>query len=310
MKTILRNFLSTLRRFKMATALNVLGLSVAFAAFMMIMMQVGFDYGFDRSQPHADRIFRMEPGNLMRQDWSAIINRPLMEAFIASSPHIEAGAYTKQPLAIYFSVEANGAKNNFQENALEVSSGYTDVFHFDMIEGSNRALDEPNQVLIPLSLADKLFGSEPALGKRLDADDVAYTVGGVYRDFPLNTSTSNVIYLLIPREENLYNWGNWNYAAYIRVNDPANAAGLIENFQKTFDASGLEEWVQNNITEINFRLTPLPEVHFITGVAYDRVPKASRQTLLILFCIAIVIVVIAGINYMNFSTALTPKRIR
>lgn len=60
MKTILRNFFSVLRRFKTASVLNVLGLSIAFVAFMLIMMQVNYDYTFDRSHPNADAIFRVD----------------------------------------------------------------------------------------------------------------------------------------------------------------------------------------------------------------------------------------------------------
>jgi len=60
MKTILRNFVSVLRRFKMAMLLNVFGLSIAFAAFMVIMMQVNYDYTFDSCQPEADAIYRMD----------------------------------------------------------------------------------------------------------------------------------------------------------------------------------------------------------------------------------------------------------
>ena len=60
MKTILRNLLSVLRRFKMATLLNVLGLSVAFSAFILIMMQVDYDRNFDRGIKDVDRIFRVE----------------------------------------------------------------------------------------------------------------------------------------------------------------------------------------------------------------------------------------------------------
>lgn len=59
MKTLIRNFLSTLRRFKMATALNVLGLSVAFVAFIVIMIQVSYDLRFDSSIPDADNVYRI-----------------------------------------------------------------------------------------------------------------------------------------------------------------------------------------------------------------------------------------------------------
>lgn len=60
MKTILRNFFSVLRRFKAASVLNVLGLSIAFVAFMLIMMQVNYDYTFDCSHRNADAIFRVD----------------------------------------------------------------------------------------------------------------------------------------------------------------------------------------------------------------------------------------------------------
>ena len=87
MKTILRNFISVLRRFRMATLLNILGLSIAFAAFMVIMMQVSYDYTFDSCQPESEAIYRMDmqyQGELV-----AVMSRPLARAFTESSPHIK-----------------------------------------------------------------------------------------------------------------------------------------------------------------------------------------------------------------------------
>jgi putative ABC transport system permease protein len=294
----------------MATALNVLGLSVAFAAFMIIMMQVGYDRGFDRSHPDSDRILRMEVGDTLGTERQAVIIRPLIEAFIQSSPHITAGAFTKFTSRIFFTVEAGGSKNTYLESALEVSTGYPGVFAFDMLEGSDRALEEPGTVLIPESLARKFFGREPAVGRQLEGVNLSNTVGGVFRDFPRNTSTPNVIYFAIPAEENINSWNNWNYTAYIRLNEPGNADGLADNFMKAFDTSIMPEWVQEGFGDVGIFFTPLVDTHFVTGVAYDNTPKASRQTVLILFGIAIIIVLIAGINYMNFSAALAPKRIR
>jgi putative ABC transport system permease protein len=308
MKTILRNFLSVLRRFKMATALNVLGLSVAFAAFLIIMMQLDYDRGFDRSHPEADRIYRLEVYNLTGAEWAAIINYPLAEAFIASSPHILAGGLTTGVLSkMFFSVETNGVRNFYEESALGLSPGYTGVFTFDMLEGSDRAADVPGYVLLPASLARKLFGEEPAVGKQLTEGDKAYTVGGVYRDFPPNSSVRNCLYFPITR---LRNWGNWNYNVFIRVDSPENVSGLFENFRKTFDVAALHPGFSWKESELSFRFTPLADLHYITGVMYDMSPKSSRQTLFILLGIALVIVFIAGINYMNFSMALTPRRIK
>jgi putative ABC transport system permease protein len=294
----------------MATALNVLGLSVAFAAFMIIMMQVDYDRSFDGSHPAGDRIFRVEHGSVNTNAWQAILSRPLAEAFMQSSPHIEGGTFMNMPNTMYFSVENDGVKNFFREDSWEVSAGFADVFTFDMVEGDGRALDVPDHTLIPLSLAHKLFGNQPATGRQLVTEDKPYTVGGVYRDFPRNSTTGNLIYRPIPHDQNLTNWGNWNYTVYIRVNAAENVEGLSENFKNTFDTSTLDEWARDLFSERDLRFTPLRETHYVTGVGYDLIPKSSRQTQYILFGIALAIIFIAGINYMNFSAAMAPKRIR
>jgi putative ABC transport system permease protein len=307
MKTIVRNFLSVLRRYKLAAALNVLGLSVAFAAFLVIMMQVDYDRNFDRCHTNAERIFRVETSGWDGSAWQAIINRPLAKAFTESSPHILAGTIVKDGWPLFFSTETNGERHFYQEKRMVVTPSYTDVFSFDMIEGSDRALDDPEKALIPLSLARKFFGNEPAIGKPLTGRQETYTVGGVFRDFPRNSSVGNVIYTPMDPKENADSWGNWNYPFFVRLDAVENAEGLFEHFKKNFDTSASSG---NTPFEGSFRLTALPEVHYVTNVSYDSAPKSSRQTLLILLAIAFVIVLIAGINYTNFSAALAPKRIR
>ena len=85
MKTILRNFISVLRRFKMATLLNILGLSVAFSAFMIIMMQVDYDQNFDTFHNEADNIYRVEL-QWGKETPQAIVSRPLMDCLLYTSP--------------------------------------------------------------------------------------------------------------------------------------------------------------------------------------------------------------------------------
>ena len=113
MKTILRNFISVLRRFRMATLLNILGLSIAFAAFMVIMMQVSYDYTFDSCQPESEAIYRMDMQYQGEQ--VAIMSRPLARAFTESSPHIKAGTLmTSWTSDGFYSVERSGEIQNFQ----------------------------------------------------------------------------------------------------------------------------------------------------------------------------------------------------
>ena len=117
MKTILRNFFSVLRRFKTASVLNVLGLSIAFVAFMLIMMQVNYDYTFDRSHRNADAIFRVDIVHGSKGS-QAIICRPFARAFTGSSPLIEEGcllsAWTESR---FFYIEDGGQRTSYKEDA-------------------------------------------------------------------------------------------------------------------------------------------------------------------------------------------------
>ena len=312
MNPILKNFLSVIRRFKMAVALNILGLSVAFAAFMVIMIQLNYDYSFDKCHKDYDKIFRLEfTRNTSTQ---AVISRPLAERFIESSPHILAGAI-KDPYIgnAFFNVENVGVPHIYEEKAEAISPEFTDVFTFDFVEGFDNALKAPDNAIIPLSLARKIFGKESAIGKQFICQSRTFTVGAIYRDIPSNSVLNNCIYVPIPENESKDNWNNSSYHTYIRVNNAVNAPQLFDNFKRIFDASAANAAGQNfnwDEASVSMRLTVLSDIHFVTDVSFDDSPKASKQILMILFAIAIVIVAIAGINFTNFSTALTPMRIK
>ena len=298
----------------MATLFNLCGLAVAFAAFMTILMQVEYDYTFDHFDPNHSRIFRVEFVDKERGA-QAILSRPMIETLMASSPHIQAGGFEKTDYDIVFSIENGADKKKFRELYQNVSPGFTDVFHFDFVEGSPDVLKTPDQVMIPESMARKIFGQESAVGKKLINSTFTPTVGAVYRDFPDNTLVSNVIYQTISEQENKTNWGNWNYTAFIRVDDAANLPTIYENFKKHFTNVLKEQFGAESVAEweaigADLRFTPLPDVHFVSDVQFDSMPKANAQALHVLTAIAFVVLLIAGINFTNFSIALTPMRIR
>jgi len=310
MKAILRNFITVFSRFKLAAILNILGLSVAFAAFMVIMIQLDYDWGFDRFHKESDRIFRLEFSQ--NNTTQAVICRPFAESFFESSPHVVAGALSN-PWGgeWFFHVENEGVRNAYTEKTISVSPQFTDVFTFDFVEGPEEVLKTPGHVLIPQSLSRKLFGKESAIDKHLITEWGNIPVGAVYRDFPVNSVVSNYIYVAIKENENKESWGNWNYHVFLRVNQASNAPEVIDNFKRNFDAKAV--WGQDfdwKEAGVDLRLTALPDIHFVTDVQYDQTPKSSKQMLMILFAIAIVIVAIAAINFTNFSTALTPMRIK
>lgn len=323
MKTIIRNFISVLRRFKMATILNILGLSVAFAAFMVIMMQVDYDKNFDTFHKNTDNIYRVEL-QWDKESTQAVLSRPMANVFMNFSPHIVAGAVTSPFYnETFYSVDKGVEKSTYMEPTMIVDPSFTDVFDFDILDGSVDALKEPGKVLVPESLARKIFGEESAVGKQITAKESKgllvgffttpegnYTIGGIYKDLPLNSIIRNTIFLKMDEKADLHNWGNSSYNFYVRLDHPESAKDLVSDFLVYYKKNELGKNMSWYSGEPNFRLTRLPDVHYATDVTFDMTPKSSRQTVLVLIAISLVILIIAGINFTNFSTALTPMRVK
>lgn len=311
MKTIIRNFLSVLRRFKMATLLNIAGLSVAFAAFTIILVQINFERNFDRCYSTSERIYRMdlvEPGT-----FSTILPRAFIEAAIQSSPHIEAGTLINPFIApVYFSVTENGEKRGFRETIQTCHPDFTKVFDIPIVEGDANCLHEPDKVIIPQSLAYKLFGNQPAVGRSIHAEEDIWskertdlTVGAVYRDFPGNTQLRNIIYSAIDHEFAFTNFGASNYYCFLLLDDASSAQSVTDNFNQHFDFSKIDRPNQK------IKLVPLTDIYYLNEDHDGNIFRSGdSEVAMLLLWIAILIIVVAAINFMNFSTALTPLRIK
>lgn len=306
MKTIIRNLLGVVRRFKMATLLNVMGLSVAFAAFIILMIQLQYDWGFDRYQKDAQRIYRV---GLSFPDFGnqVVHARPFAEEFIQSSPHIEQGALLYSwGSRLTLRVEMGDEEVGFWCPVNAITPEYTDIFSFEMLEGNARSIDNPATVLIPESEAQKFFPKESAVGKQLKGDNsLLFTVGGVYKDFPRNSVIQNAVYRRIGQKENIDNWNSRGYQLYVLLDSPEAKDQIISNFK-----AGLKR-EDYNWKVCDLRMTALRDIYYEADSQFDsQKDKGNRMLVLALFTVAILIILIAGINFTNFSNALVPMRIR
>lgn len=311
---ILRNFLHIFRRFKMAVLLNVVGLAVAFAAFMVILIQVNYERSFDRCHPTAGRVFRLDLDH--SGNFSTILPRAFIEAFLSSSPHIEAGSLLTPFIGeVYFTVTDEGGKKGFKEVVQTCHPAFTQVFDFPVVEGNIDCMEDPEKVVIPLSLARKLYGKESAVGKTLQAEEtiwskdsekkLAFTVGAVYRDFPENTQLRNVIYMAINPTYAVTNFGSSNYVCYVLLDDASHAADVADNFNSHFEFEKIDR------PDEKIKLVPLTDIYYLDESKDGMIFKSgNRETTLLLFGIALLVIIVAAINYTNFSTALMPLRIK
>ncbi|MCL1932205.1 MAG: ABC transporter permease [Candidatus Azobacteroides sp.] len=308
-----KNFISVFNRFKVAGTLNLIGLVVAFCAFLIITIRVNYEYDFDRCHPTADRVFRAsftEPEDF--SVFSIILPRAFVHAIIGSSPHIEAGTIINPFVGdISFSLETDKGKEGFKERVVTCSPEITRVFGFPLIEGNADCLNDPEKIIIPQSMAKRLFGNKSAVGQSIHAEESIwtkgledFTVGAVYRDFPENTQLHNAIYTAINSEQ-INNWGASNFLCFVLL-DNKNSAGLVaDNFNRNFNYAQLG-WNNKKI-----ELVPLTNIYFRNELQDNTILiTGSKTTTNILMFVGILIVIIAGINFVNFSIALAPMRVR
>ena len=309
MKTIIRNFTSIFRKFATANLLNLLGLSLAFASFFVIMTQVNFDLSYNKSITEHENLFRMTlklgPGE---DDYGTMLPRPVVEQLAAASPHVT-GYSIRNGWINYDQFVVDN-----QEYSLNLIYGereFLSVFKPTVISGDVKGLDQIGNIVLPRSEALRMFGTTDAAGKTMKYkwdDNTFYHVCAVIEDYPENNLLHGACFIGVNWNEG--NYDNWNYDAYIRVDDVANLPTVqnslrqtvIELFKDKFELKTKEE---EEAVQVIF--TNVADAHFSKFL--DKSAPA-RSSIYLLICFSLLIVVIAAVNFMNFSLAETPMRIR
>ncbi len=309
---MIRNIISLFRHHFWPMLLNIAGLALAFCAFILITVQVGYEKGFDKSYPGYEKIFRVD-----RPDDNTLFKSILPPGFamavINSSPHIECGTvFCPFVGEVYFTFEnAMGEVQGFKQEVNVVNPEIFDVFGMEIVEGDRNALEIPASVAIPESIARKLFGKESAIGKVIRQergsgmfdDNDEWTVRAVYRDLPSNSQIRNNFYLRLPDYfHDLF--GGSNFSCWLRLDDPANASAVASAFNSTFDFEK-----HPYLSEIE--LVPVEDIYYMEGKSDQRVYRGGNlaQTR-ILIAVSVLVILIGLFNYTNFYTALVPVRLK
>ncbi|MBQ7495803.1 MAG: FtsX-like permease family protein [Bacteroidaceae bacterium] len=326
----LQNLFYLARRFKTATALNLIGLIVAFTAFYLFMTQVLYNAGYNRGFPDAERLFRVEAKMNLDAPWGVHCNRPVLEMML-QLPEVEAGTILpmwSHLLELYQGetpVECTAATVRGESSLLP--------FGAECLDGK-LTWDEGNTdgVLIPASLAERFFGTTMAAGRYLWSEAAgkgdSVRVMGVYRDFPENCCLMNSVFSSMG-EEHRHNYSEWSLSGYLRIYASVDAdafrAEFKERVKATFrkvvmaeqadeydnaspeEKAEMDQQIEDYFGRLDFRVTPLTET-FFSGV--DSSDTGNRTVHLILVWACVVILLVAAINFLNFTLAESPMRVR
>ena len=320
---ILRNMLYMARRFKTATVLNFLGLVVAFASFYLLMTQVMYNTSYNANIQDSDRVYRFETKMGADSPWGIHCNRPA-NAILSEMPQVEAMtelAYWNQTCELLVGesvVEHPRSGSNLTPFGAIAAHCLDGKLHWD--DYGERS------VIIPASLAKKIFGRTDVAGQPLYSKSDTMTVQGVYEDFPANCSMKNDVYYAT--QDNLQDWSEWSYIVYVKLHKGVDAETMLEGFPKKFKehmwkqqwggalaagevSEGQEAEVRamfdRHFDRQGYRLTPIRDTYF-SGVHGD--DKGNPAMLFILKLASMLVIVIAAINFMNFVLAESPMRIK
>ena len=310
----MHNFIAILRRYSVAMVMNFIGLVLAMTAFMVLMLQVGYQMEFDREYPTSGRIYRVDKVGAADDDiFKNIIPRGYADDIIKSSPHIIAGSIDCPFIgeAVFNAIlEDDMPASVFKSKTNVIYPDFFKVFGTEFIEGSAEAINDLSQIAIPESLAKKLYGDEPAIGHIMTHNEgyqfgagrtKEFSVGAVYKDFPANSQIGNHIYLNVGSLHE-GNYGGANFACWVLLDSPDNKKLVEQNFNDNYNYTD-SEW----LTDIE--LTPIEDIYFEDDGNTIWKTGSRRQTWM-LICISILVMLIGGINYATFFTSLAPMRVK
>ena len=298
------------------TLINVLGLALGIASSIVIYFIVSFELSYDNFHEKGDRIYRLTFSSEFQGKvyYNNTVPEPLPEAFLQDfADDIEEVLVLEQTggkIIVDDQTTFVGESKAFTENA------YFSFFDLPLVAGNPKtALQKPNEVVLSQSLYQKFFGTEQYdLGKELvfDVADTTYLlkVVGILTDLPENTDFQNE-FLVSYSTKPLAQRSGWksmfsNFNAFVLLPEDVSPAELSNRFTDFLKKYRDEEDVEKYKSSL--RLQPLSEMHYdgrYAGFPHRKMPKFMLSGLIVL---AVLLVVLACVNFVNLATAVSGKR--
>ncbi|MEP5612037.1 MAG: ABC transporter permease [Cyclobacteriaceae bacterium] len=324
---MLKNYINiafrNLIKHKFYSLINILGLSIGLTCFLMITLFVTDELSFDEFHADADRIHRMDfTGNINGSEFiTALASVPAAETMVREFPEVEDA--TRLRTRGNYLVKKKDGEDSYNEDASTFADkNFFDFFDFEVLSGNkSTCLERPNTIAISSSLATKIFGKEDPVGSTLVLDnDEDYEITAVFEDMPANSHFRfNMLMAMEGLEEAKQTfWMSFNFNTYLKLQegfDPkeleAKFPALIEKYIgpeiEQYMGASLEEFAAaGNVA--GFFLFPLTDIHLKSSKLGDIGPGGSMQYVYIFTAIALFILILACINFMNLSTARSAGR--
>lgn len=320
---MLKNYLTSVWRYvsrnKAFTFINLLGLVIGITAFMLIVQFVLHEMSYDSMWANHERVYRM---NLNRYDKGELSTR-WASGCAGIGPDVKANF---PEVEAYVRMTSSNALLSYgdtffkEENVYYTSQDFFKVFGIKLLSGEDStALKGLNKIVLSKSLAKKYFNDTDPIGKTMRNNGrVEYIVTGVFDDLPENSHMkvdamlSFATYAKLvgkPDEASLNEWQWDGFLTYILLRENASAQALESKLPDFVQKQMAEEFKRYN-SGMSFHLMPITDIHLDSNFIGEFKANGNRDTVYFLLVVAVLIIVIAWINYVNLSTAKSIERAR
>ena len=319
-KNYLKVALRNIKRSKGISFINIAGLSVGMAVFLLILLYVQYELSFDKYHEKCDRIYRIVQKDADRPHYietygTNIIARthaPLAMALVDEFPDVISAVRVIVDFQSNTLLSTN--KKRFIENKICFADpSIFEIFSFKLIKGDfGSALNDPNSIILSERMEKKYFQNENPIGKIIRYNNaIDLIVTGVVENIPENSHFT--MEFIIPFEKfneinniDATSWDhNWNCWTYCLFREDADISGfekkLIPLAEKASNISGVRN---------DFLIQPLTSIHLYSHLFKEIVENSDIKYIYILLTIAFLVLVIACLNYINLTTACSSKRSR
>lgn len=313
LKIALRNLL----RQKFYSLINLLGLSIGIACALLLFLYIRHEMSYDAHFRQADKIYRLEyekVGEAGKAERSVSTPWRLAAAIKKDYPEVAAATKTMLMPRLLFSYQK---KHLMVSETRLADKHYFQVFSHRFLQGDPaKALQKPKSIVLTKSLARKVLGSfAGAVGTTLIIEDEPYSVTGIIEDIPENTHFKVSAFLSMTsmserrkRSLNLNSWVTLNFATYIRLKNKDSEVNLEKKFTK-FTQTYINPVAQKYNAKAKLKVVALRNIRLYSSDLVDEgITNGSIVYVYLFSAITFLILLIAGINYMNLATARSINR--
>ena len=319
-------FVSALRNFarhRTYFILNLFGLTIGIASFILIALYMINELSYDRFHPGYENIYRVHTqGMLNGQKLDMAVNSyPVGQALLSDFPEIDHVTQVREQGTW---VIGNGKSKFNERKVLFADSSFFNVFDFGLVAGDLKsALTNPKSLVLTASYAEKYFGSDNAIGQKLsvERDTSLWTVTAIINDIPDHSHIkfdilgSSVTYA---RAWFSQSWTSLNFYTYIKTNPSADEDELEEKIQslvikyigpqiQNMIGTSIDQWI-NSGNAFGYYLMPLKDIYFESKTSGELERGSDRSYLFVYTIVALIIIIMAIINFINLATAQSSSR--